>query len=108
MSIEQRSWWTAADSAELDVLVLEFIRVHASHAAGCDVCRERGLWCDRLRAAFEAVLDWKYGRELRSKATWLRLRELEREREPGRVHIAFDERGEVGEYLILDEREAAA
>ena len=102
------SYWTAADAAELDVLILEFVRVHALHVPACEECRQGGLWCKRLRDSFDAVVEWREGRELRSKATWLRLRELERERMPGRVHIAFDGRGEVIEYEIAPPAEEAA
>ena len=94
------TYWTAADAAELDVLIFEFVRVHALHVPACEECRQRGPWCRRLRDSFDAVLEWREGRVLRSKAAWLRLRELEREREPGRVRIAFDQRGEVTELEV--------
>ena len=96
-------YWTPADAAELDVLVFEFVRVHEIHVAACETCRG-GPWCSRLRESFEAILDWKQARTLRSKATYLRLREFERERLPGRVRIVFDERGEVIEYELAPAR----
>lgn len=99
--------WTAADSAELDLLFFAFVRAHATHAEGCEMCREPGPWCDRLRGAFDVILEWMRGRELRSKAAWLRSRELERERIRGRVHIAFDERGDVVEFELAPARAAA-
>ncbi len=102
------TYWTAADGAELDVLAFEFVRVHALHVPACEECRQSGPWCKRLRDSFDAVLEWREGRALRSKATWLRRQELERERMPGRVHIAFDERGEVVDYELADEEAAAA
>lgn len=101
-------FWTAADGAELDVLVFEFVRVHEVHVPACEVCRQRGPWCPRLLGAFDAVLDWRQGRELRSQAAWLRRRELERERMLGRVQIAFDEHGDVVEYAIAPADEQAA
>jgi hypothetical protein len=65
--------------------------------------------CAHVRTAIEAVVGWREARLLRSTASWLRVRELERERDLGRVHIRFDERGEVVEYEIapLDGQEAA-
>ncbi len=101
-------YWSLADGAELDVLLHAFVQVHARHVPTCAVCSGYGPWCQRLRDSFDAVLEWREGRELRSKATYLRLRELERERRPGRVHISFDERGEVIEYEIAPPAEEAA
>jgi len=101
-------YWSLADDAELDVLLHAFVQVRDRHLPTCAVCRERGPWCQRLRDSFDAVLEWREGRELRSKATYLRLRELERERLPGRVRIVFDERGDVSEYEIAPPAEEAA
>ena len=103
------SYWTAADAAELDVLIFEFVRVHALHVPACETCRQGGPWCARLLASFEAILEWRQARELRSKAQYLRLRELERERQPGRVHVAFNQDGEVVEHEVapIDEEAAA-
>jgi len=102
------TYWTAADAAELDVLIFEFVRVRELHVPACAVCREHGPWCARLLASLEAVLEWREGRLLRSKAAWLRLREIERERMPGRVHVVFDERGEVVEYELAPGRTVAS
>lgn len=72
---EQPWWWTPADAAELDLLVYEFVKAAFHHREACAICRAGGPWCDPLRDAFEGVLGWREGRELRSKATWLRRRE---------------------------------
>ncbi len=105
--MSRMSWWTAADAAELDVLVFEFVRVHALHVPGCEECPQRGPWCKRLRDSFDAVEEWRDGRALRSRAAWLRGQELERERIPARVHV-FDQDGEVVEYELGTLAEAAA
>jgi len=141
--------WTAADSAELDLLSFELGARFTEHRANCaachpgrccptlaaylehrDTCRpcenaikvstatygdpcprylahlEHGQTCPRcnpcpaLVKAISAVVDWREGRALRSTATWLRRQEFERERTPGRVRIAFDQRGEVTELEV--------
>ena len=101
-------YWTPADAAELDVLLHAFVQVHARHLPTCAVCSGYGPWCQPLRDSFDAILEWREGRELRSKATYLRLREFERERMTGRVHIVFDERGQVVEYELAPVEEEAA
>jgi hypothetical protein len=72
-------WWTEADDAELDLLTAELVRVVFIHREHCATCRgERGvLYCDGIGEAIAAVLDWRDGRVLRSKAAWLRAREDE-------------------------------
>ena len=72
-------WWTEADEAELAVLLDEFVKHARAHREACRVCRTGGPWCASLVEAFDVLLDWKRGRELRSKAAWLRARELARQ-----------------------------
>jgi hypothetical protein len=72
-------WWTAADEAELDVIVHEFVTNAFRHRDGCPTCHTGGPWCRSLREAFDVVVEWRDGRVLRSKAAWLREREQERE-----------------------------
>jgi hypothetical protein len=76
---ERAPWWTAADQAELDVLIHAFVDAVWAHRARCSTCASGGLWCVPLREALEAVLDWRWSRLLRSKAAWLREREWLRE-----------------------------
>jgi hypothetical protein len=71
-------WWTPADEAELDLLFEEFVGIYFRHRDRCDACG-KGPWCEPMRDAFEIVLDWKRGRELRSKAAWLRIRQTLRD-----------------------------
>jgi hypothetical protein len=71
-------YWTQADEAEQAVLCREFAKAHYAHRERCTVCREGGPYCETLRTAFEAVMDWNEGRRLRSKASWLRAREQAR------------------------------
>jgi hypothetical protein len=68
-------WWTAADAAELDVLVHELVRVGFLHREACSCCRAGYPPCPRLGEAIETVIEWRDGRVLRSKAEWLRGRE---------------------------------
>lgn len=68
--------WTAADQAELDVLVWELVRAAWAHRE-CARCRELNTWCPPLAEAAGAVLDWRRGRRLLSRAEALRRRRLE-------------------------------
>ena len=70
-------WWSAADDAGLDVLVDRFLDVFYCHRERCPTCAS-GPWCEPMRECFAVITDWKRGRELRSKAEWLRARELAR------------------------------
>jgi len=67
-----RRWWTDADQAELDLLIHEFARAAALHHERCSSCREAGRWCSALSDACEALLEWREGRLLRSRAEYLR------------------------------------
>jgi hypothetical protein len=62
------SVWTAADAAELDVLLWELTGRWFEHR---DTCPLRP--CPHLRDAIETVLDWRQGRILRTRAEQLRL-----------------------------------
>jgi hypothetical protein len=68
-------WWTAADAAELDALAFEFTRAVFIHRERCDTCGAGGPWCHILRAAFDAVLEWRDSRRRLSRAAWLRARQ---------------------------------
>jgi hypothetical protein len=74
-TLRDQPWWTAADDAELDVLVRELVSVAKQHANRCCVCSKGGPWCQGMAASLEVVVDWRDGRILRSKAGWLRERE---------------------------------
>jgi hypothetical protein len=80
MRLNAQPYWTEADAAELDVLVHEVVRVAMIHRERCLTCRrERGIHdCAGMTAAIEAVIEWRDGRILRSKAAWLRARERAR------------------------------
>ena len=65
------AWWTAADDAELDVIVWDLVRAGFAHR-DCLRCRELGAYCEPMRAAVEAVLDWRRARNLLSRAEHLR------------------------------------
>jgi hypothetical protein len=71
--LRDQPWWTAADEAELDLLVHELVRVGFVHRARCTVC-SGGRWCSAMHDALDALLEWRDGRVLRSKAAWLRSR----------------------------------
>jgi hypothetical protein len=61
------AWWTEADDAELDVLIGEVIDGYFDHRERCDEHP-----CSHLNAALEAIIDWRRGRELLSRAAYLR------------------------------------
>jgi hypothetical protein len=69
-----------APVAELDLITREFVLAVLAHEAGCSTCSQRGPWCSPLREAFDAVLEWRAGRILRSKAAYLRTMQELRER----------------------------
>jgi hypothetical protein len=68
-------FWTAADNAELDVLVDVFVRGALDHRERCRVCASGGPWCLELREAFQIVVDWQRTRRRQSLAVWLRSRQ---------------------------------
>jgi hypothetical protein len=70
------AWWTAADQAELDVLVWKFVDHFLEHRDRCAVCAEGWRWCDNVREALDTILEWRKFRHLLSKAEHLR-RELD-------------------------------
>jgi hypothetical protein len=72
-------WWTQADQSELDLLAHEFVKAIEAHRQGCSVCSAGGPWCKPLCEAGDGILDWRHGRELRSRAVWLRAQQIARE-----------------------------
>lgn len=67
--------WTQADQAELDLLVHKFVACVGEHRARCAHCRQGGPWCAPVRDAFEAILTWRQGRVLLTRAAVLRARQ---------------------------------
>ena len=65
-------WWSDADQAEYDLLIAEFVGSAFAHRERCSTCRAGGPWCAALTEAFDALEEWRAGRELRSKAAHLR------------------------------------
>lgn len=65
------AWWTAADAAEFDVLVFQLVEAAWAHRK-CARCRDLGTWCPPMAEAAEAVLTWRRGRSLLSRAEHLR------------------------------------
>jgi hypothetical protein len=76
ITITPARWWTEADKAELSLLVYEFTGAVALHDAQCGTCRARGEWCAALSDACNALLEWREGRMLASKAAFLRSEEV--------------------------------
>jgi hypothetical protein len=68
-------WWTAADQAEFELLVFEFVNAAGLHRERCETCSTGETWCDPLRCALDAVIGWRQGRSLRSLAAALRARQ---------------------------------
>jgi hypothetical protein len=65
------AWWTAADDAELDVIVWALVGAGLAHRE-CAACRRLGRYCPPMAEAVEAVLDWRRARNLLSRAEHLR------------------------------------
>lgn len=63
--------WTAADDAELDVIVDRLVAAGLAHRE-CAACRRLGTWCRPMADAFEAVEIWLRARRLLSRAQHLR------------------------------------
>lgn len=68
--LSRKAWWTAADQAELDVLVDAFVGAVFDYRR-CSVCAAGGPWCDAVRDCFHIVIDWRNTRARRSEAAWL-------------------------------------
>jgi hypothetical protein len=68
------AFWSEADQAELDVLILTFVEGAWDHRARCSVC-STGPWCGGMRKALELLLDWQRFRELKTRAEALRERQ---------------------------------
>jgi hypothetical protein len=66
------AYWTAADQAELEVLAWELVGTVRKHRAACEVCEAGFPPCPRVTAAVEIAVEWVRGRELRSRAEYLR------------------------------------
>jgi hypothetical protein len=64
-------YWTAADQAELDVLVCAFVDAAWTHGERCVTCKTGG-WCEPLREGLDLVLEWRRRRLLHSEAAYLR------------------------------------
>jgi len=75
------SCWTAADDAELDVLVHALTSDYFEHRRRCRACRlEPGAPypCPHLQAAVREVVDWRDARGLLSRAEALRAQRASR------------------------------
>jgi hypothetical protein len=66
---------TAADLAELDVLVWELAKGYHEHRPRCAACAGP-LPCPHVGRAIQEVLDWLDARILLTRAQWLRERQL--------------------------------
>lgn len=66
--------WTAADAAELDLLIFEFVHALRVHQERCSICSS-GPSCSPIREAYEAVVYGRKRLELCSLAARLRAHE---------------------------------
>jgi len=64
--------WTAADDAELDVLVHALTGGYVDHRDRCAICLEGRIPCPHVRRAISEVVDWFEARKLLSRAEALR------------------------------------
>lgn len=72
VKLTDQPWWTDADQADLDLLTWEFVNAVQQHRERCPECAAGGPWCQPLVDAFQAVLDWRQGRILFSRAAFHR------------------------------------
>jgi len=75
VKLSDMPWWTAADAAELDLLIRELVDALDRHRERCAECGAGELTCRKAGAAIEAVVEWRDKRELASRAAMLRARE---------------------------------
>jgi hypothetical protein len=66
-------YWTAADDAELMVLVQELVDGIYEHNERCSICSRGEAWCAHVREAFDVVLDWIERRRAASFAPVMRM-----------------------------------
>jgi hypothetical protein len=64
-------WWTAADQAELGLLIRELADLEFAHRDNCGAC-DRGESCSVMRDAIETMLNWRERRSARSFAVAMR------------------------------------
>jgi hypothetical protein len=78
--LRAQPWWTPADRADLDAFAHELVdAVHAHRGAGCELCAAGYPPCPVVREAIKRVVEWRQGRMLLSRATWLRARQDKRD-----------------------------
>jgi hypothetical protein len=69
-------WWTDADQAEADTiawLLADLLPQHWQECLWCEHAPVTGLYnCPQVLAVFQAVEDWRTGRDLLSRAEFLR------------------------------------
>jgi len=68
------SVWTAADQAELDVLLWALVDGYQTHRQQCARCALEYPPCPHAQKAIQEVCDWHHMRSLLSKAQHLRAR----------------------------------
>jgi hypothetical protein len=68
-------WWSEADEAEWQLLLYEFVGAAWAHRT-CTACQQQQGWCEPLAECWAGLLEWREGRTLRAKATWLRACEV--------------------------------
>jgi hypothetical protein len=72
-------WLTAADVAETELVAWHLSGCIWTHRQECAVCSAGLPYCEPVKEAIEAALDWKRGRDLRSRALFLRALQNRRE-----------------------------
>jgi hypothetical protein len=76
VNLREQPWWTAADAAELDVLVHELVAAVEQHReTGCRTCAAGYPPCPGVQAAITVAIEWRETRILRSRARWERSRQ---------------------------------
>lgn len=66
------TFWTEADTAELDVLVWALTGDYAEHREHCETCIAGRLSCPSVQRAIAEVVEWREARILLSRAQALR------------------------------------
>jgi hypothetical protein len=69
--LSDQAWWTAADQAELDLLVCELVDAAYRHRQTCSEHEPR-VGCRHETDAIQQVIGWRDHRILASKAAYLR------------------------------------
>lgn len=69
---ENKTWWTEADEAEIDLVAYELVDAMKTHEENCPECQAAGYGCTVIRDLLELAVRWRDKRLLETKAETIR------------------------------------